>query len=264
MTDWQGVIDADAAVPDGTPLTELVAELSRDLRSPDPVRRDQHAYSVLSRWISRGVLDAAAMRRLGDEMATRFDDPEIQTRTFAPLILAVIVSTGEFDPQWLEAFTTWYVTETDLRGHDGDLGWLHAVAHGADLLDEFGAHPAVDPAPLLELAARRMLAPTPHVWRDQEDDRLAFALAHTLTRTELSAADATAWLDAIAEDFAAGVPGPVPPYATNTMRTLRLLYIAVDRGVRPDYRGDAVHIGHRDAVKTRLAEVLALVAPFVG
>jgi hypothetical protein len=55
---------------------------------------------------------------------------------------------------------------------------------------------------------------------------------------ELSEADAVGWLDPIAAAFA-GKPGPVPAYASNSMRTLRFLYLLADRGVRPVWnRGD--------------------------
>ena len=108
-----------------------------------------------------------------------------------------------------------------MRGYDAKLGWLHAVAHGADLLGVLGRHAQVGPERMLALAARRMLADSDYVWRDQEDDRLGYAIALTLGRPDLTAAQATGWLDLIDERFATGKPGPVPPYASNTIRTLR-------------------------------------------
>ena len=125
------------------------------LRSPDPVVRDGQAYSVLATWISRGVLPAEQLRELGDEMVRRFGDAEIQARTFAPLILDSIVSAGVFEPSWVPPFERWYVAEEDLRGHDAKLGWLHAVAHGADLLGTlWGCIPAVEPVQMLRLGHR--------------------------------------------------------------------------------------------------------------
>jgi Protein of unknown function (DUF2785) len=263
MTDWQSVIDSDFACPDGGVTQELIAELSEALRSPDPVLRDEQAFSVLAEWIPD--LDSGQRRRLGDEMAARFTDPEIQARTFAPLILARIVEAGDFDGKWLRAFTRWYPAETDVRGYDPELGWLHAVAHGADLIAAFGCCPQADPAPLLDAAAARLLAPTDYLFAAQEDDRLAHAVALTLTRPELSQALSVGWLDAVRASFEAGEPGPVPTYASNTMRTLRALYILADRGVRPRWNeGEPMPLTCRDAVIQRLADVLALVSPMAG
>src|SRR4051794_10616907 len=116
--------------PSDRPLADLVVELSAMLRSPDPAVRDRQAYSTLATWIGRGVLGQHELRALGAEMVARFADPEIQARTFAPLILASIVSVGVFESAWVPPFERWYVAEENLRGYDGKLGWLHAVAHG--------------------------------------------------------------------------------------------------------------------------------------
>ena len=263
MTDWRAVIDDDLRLPDGLSPAEAVDELSQALRSPDPVVRDELAYSALAGLVP--ALDGSLRRELGASMAARLQDPEIQARTFAALILAELVQNGEFQPSWLAAFAAWYPAETDLRGYDRKLGWLHAVAHGADLLGAFGRCPQVDPASMLELAAARLLAPTDYVFRDQEDDRLAYAMALTSTRVELTEAQSVGWLDRVAADFEAGEPGPVPPPASNTMRALRLLYLLADRGVRPSWAGgDPVPFAHPVPVKRRLAEVLSLTAPFAG
>jgi Protein of unknown function (DUF2785) len=264
MTDWAAVIEQDFRLPAGLSQADAVIELSAALRSPDPVLRDEQAFSVLAGLVPE--LDSAQRRRLGDEFAHRLADPEIQARTFAALILAAVVEAGEYEPGWLAAFEAWYPAETDLRGYDPVLGWLHAVAHGADLLGTFGRCPRVAPARLLDLAAARLLAPTDYVFADQEDDRVAHAVALTLTRAELTRGEAVGWLTAIAGSLGAGQPGPVPAPASNTMRTLRVLYLLADRGVRLDWSAQAepVALPHREAVKERLAEVLALAAPYAG
>jgi hypothetical protein len=264
MTNWRAVIEDKGILPERLSPEEAVAELSEMLRSPDPVTRDQLAYTALMHLIPN--LEPPLRRQLGTKMADRLTDPEVQARTFAPLVLDGLLEAGEYDPSWLAAFEAWYPTEQDLRGYDPQLGWLHAVAHGADLLGTFGfLCTEVAPERMLALAVRRLLAKTEYPLRDQEDDRLAYAMALTLTRAELTEQTATTWLDPIAADFASGKPGPVPAHATNTMRTLRLLYLLVDRGVRPNWgRSETIQIRHRDVVRQRLAEVLALVAPFAG
>jgi Protein of unknown function (DUF2785) len=203
-TDWDAVIANDYRLSEGLSPEDAVAELAEALRSPDPAVRDGQAYSVLNRLIPS--LDPELLRRLGDQMAARFTDPQIQARTFAPLVLAWIVEAGGFEPGWLAAFEAWYPVETDLRGHDPELGWLHAVAHGADLLGVFGQHLKTAPAPLLHLATARLLAPTDYLLADQEDDRLAHAIALTLTREELTEEESDAVKQRLADVLAIVAP----------------------------------------------------------
>ncbi|MER8047633.1 DUF2785 domain-containing protein [Streptomyces sp. NPDC094032] len=257
MTDWSGVVDADYAVPADRDLGELVGELSRALADPDPEVRDGAPYAVLYTWLQRGVVDEGRRLELGDEMAARFGDAEIQARTFAPLVLDMIVAAGGFSEAWVDAFERWYPAEGDLRGYDEKLGWLHAVAHGADLLARFGRHAEVEPVRMLELAAARLTAPTGHVLDQLEDDRLARAVARVLTREGLSERDATGWLDAVDAEFGADrIVTPVPAHLSNCLRTLRLLYVLADRGVRPDQESQPEPLRHAEAVKARLGEVL--------
>jgi hypothetical protein len=256
MTDWAAVVTADFPVPDD--LDVPVAELLDLLAAPDPVARDEHAYPVLARWIERGALDDR-LAAIGDAMVDRFGYPQVQARTFAPLILAEIVerdTTADLLDagtlaRWRSAFAGWWLAETDIRGWDDELGWLHAVAHGADVVVAFGRSPrttAPELAELLTLVAERTVAPTDYRYAQQEEDRLARALASTLTRPELTAAQATAWLAPIDRLFATGEPGPLPIDAANTFAVLRASYVMVDRRAVP----------HRavvcDAIAARLHE----------
>ncbi|MFJ9458432.1 DUF2785 domain-containing protein [Kitasatospora sp. NPDC101447] len=257
MIDWKSIEAADCAVPAGPPVDDVVDELSRALADPDPLVRDGAPYAVLATWIARGVIGASRRLELGDEMAARFTDPRIEARTFAPLVLDMLVSAGDFKAGWVDAFERWYPAEHDLRGHDDVLGWLHAVAHGADLLASFGRHREVAPVRMLELAAARLTAPTDHVFDQLEDDRLARAVARVLTRTDLTEREAVDWLEPIADRFGADrLSTPVPAHLSNCLRTLRLLYVLADRGVRPAPDQPAQPLAHRDAVKSAVAAVL--------
>ena len=263
VTDWQAVADSGFAVPEDADLDGLAQELAEALADPNPEVRDGPAYAVLANWIERGALDGQ-LTWLGGQMASRFADLRVQARTFAPLVLSWVISRGGFDEQWVRSFEDWYQAETDLRGYDEKLGWLHAVAHGADLLGVLGPDQRVSAERMLELAARRMLADTEFVWRDQEDDRLAHAIALTLRRPGLTAAISVSWLDLIGQRFSASGPGPVPPSASNTIHTLRALYVMADRGVRAAPDQAAAPLANRDEVMRRLSESLAAVSWFAG
>lgn len=259
MVDWSAVIADNMQLPEGLTAPAALVELTEMLRSPDPVTRDDLATTAITLLLDD--LDDATRIRLGDVMAARLTEPELHVRTFPPLILGGLVRRGAFREAWLEAFEAWYPNEQDLRGYDPELGWLHAFAHGADLLGVYGRCEHVAPERMLRLGVARMLAPTDHVLRDQEDDRLAYALALTLTRTELTEGDAVAWLDEVVAEFENGEPGPVPPFASNTMRTLRCLYLFVDRGMNVRGQAGVVTVRHGDVLKERIGQVLGTAFP---
>jgi hypothetical protein len=112
---------------------------------------------------------------------------------------------------------------------------------------------------MLDLAATRLLVRTDHLYAEQEDDRLAGAVARILNRPDLTAEASVRWPDAIEADFAAIGRGSTPAYASNAMRTLRMLYVLADLGISQTRGGPVRPVTHRVAVKARLAEVLALV-----
>ena len=243
------------------------------LESPDPRIRDDTAYLVLAIWAGRGVLDGH-LEGIGDRLVARLADGPIYQRTFAAIILSWVVlrdaTTSELDDGqvlgWLDAFSMWWGQETDLRGWDSQLGWLHAAAHGADALRAFGRSPRLA-APqlldLLDLAADRLLADNGYMFADGEDDRIAYALASVLTRAELPATAAARWLGRLHQAIADGTPGPVPPWAANTVRTLASLYIFADRGVAwhdPEAGALAppVQLPRAGELKAQIAAVLRL------
>jgi hypothetical protein len=243
------------------------------------VLRDEQAYPVLASWIVGGHLDGE-LAVIGDRTLRLFGREEIQARTFAALVLAALIhrdtavfastsSAGTLDAgtvlRWRDGFADWWLAETDLRGWDDKLGWLHAAAHGADVVGELGLSPRLDGvelAGLLDLACSRLLAPTTAVFAHQEDDRIALAVATVLTRPELSPAAATGWLDPIRRYFEAGRPGPVPAPAANTMRTLRSLYLMTDRGFRPDPdQPQRLVPAHRTEILDAIADLLHTAFP---
>jgi hypothetical protein len=253
--------------------TPTVDELSVMLTSPDPGVRDRIGYSQLARAIARGELDGD-LAAFGDRVAAHFNHPEIQARTFAPLILDSLVSRDNIVEKldtdtvlrWRDRFATWWAGEVDLRGYDEKLGWLHAVAHGADLLGTLGTSRHLDESALiglLEVARERLMAPTDYLFAHGEDDRTAAALALVLARDELTATAAIGWLEPIRAALEAGKPGPVPAHVSNTIRTLNSLYVVIDRGVRPYAppgadRPDPSVAPHRSAILSATAGCLRL------
>lgn len=263
MIDWKAVIDAGFRLPEGLSQQAALDELATMLGDPDPVVRDELGYTVLEHLIPE--LDEAVCRRLGDELAGRLAAPDLHARSFAALVLAPIVKRGVFQAAWLDQFEAWYPRERDLRGWDAEFGWLHAAAHGAELLGAFGLHPGVMPGRMLNLAVKRLRTPTDYVFAEMEDSRLAHGIALTLTRPELSPAESVGWLDQIEADLNADEAEHVLPRFANMIRVLQALYVFADRGVHRSWDGGAVlTVPHKDAVKARVGEVLRSMMPYAA
>ncbi|MEV4365953.1 DUF2785 domain-containing protein [Nonomuraea sp. NPDC049637] len=258
--DWPSVAAADFPFPSHVAVRRLADELSAMLVSSDPAVRDDHAYTALARWTDEGYLDEVLVD-IGDTSATRFTHPDIQARSFAALVLARVlgrvsavprVVAEETADRWYGAFAAWFPAEVDTRGWDDTLGWLHAVAHGADAAAAFASVLPWRGSTLLDLCARRMTAKAaPHRYVQLEDARLARAITTILFVPSLSVDEATGWLDTVAHAFAGAEPGPVPPWAFNTFATLQSLHMHLARGLAG--RGMPTHA---EAVATRVVAVL--------
>lgn len=238
-----------------------------DLAAADPAVRDDHAFTGLATVITEDGLSTGQRRWLGDRMVERLGHRDPFARSFAPLIFAVLASTwaapedGEWPPEWTDALLAWWPTESDLRGHDPTVGWIHAVAHGADAVGTLGATRLAPADRLLSAVAERLTATTDFVWRDQEDDRVAAAVVGILLGNPEAGLEPL--LKPVAAMFATGEPGPVPAAATNTMRTLRSLYVALGNSVLHPETREPQRIPNAPALQQDIAEALQVTTPWL-
>ncbi|KNX37008.1 DUF2785 domain-containing protein [Luteipulveratus halotolerans] len=238
---------------------ETLDQLLTDLASPDPVVRDEKAYTQLAQAISDRELTQDQLKRVATTMRERLRHDEIQARTFGALVLAALVEAGEWDDAWFVEVRDWYLAETDLRGYDETLGWLHAVAHGADFFGESAAADRVPGADVLQVLVTRCVTPTEYVWREQEEVRLAAAFAMALTDRRLDKDSAVAWSAEVAAALEIDVPSP-PPFWSNTVRTLQTLYVGLDHQVL--HSGEPVDIKHVGAIQEAVAATIQPTQPW--
>lgn len=238
-----------------------IAAILQDLASPDPGVRDGDSLNTLCEAVDAGLLSKMQNDAVGKVLLKRLHHPRIEARSFAALVLGPMVLAGSAKSDWFAQFASWYAAEDEIAGYDPRRGWLHAVAHGADTLAAFGWTWPESPRPVLGLAAERMLRPCDEVWHDQEDDRLGFAVAVALSNPRLTAHDATAWLDPVEEALLNPGQGPLPPFVSNTIRTLRVTALLAH--ARMEYAGHVVGIRHPAAVERKLRAVLHTAAPWM-
>lgn len=196
----------------------------------------------------------------------RLGSDEIQARAFAPLMLAWLVDAGNRHRGAFDAVAAWYPVETDTRGYDARLGWLHAVAHGADYLGACAATEIATGPEVLELLARRVVAPG-DAWRDQEDARVAQGAVQALSRcgpegpslwfTILNEA-----LDACEQSMSPDEGGGRPPgWLHNVSSTCSILYVTLAE--QPRDGEEDLNVPHGDVVRRGLAAVLARMTPWL-
>ena len=248
-------------------LEELIALLS----SPEGKLRDDLAYTEISERIGAGLLDAN-LAELGDRFTAGLLAPTIEARSFSSLGLTCVVGRlNRIDElprgvalRWAKNLIDWYIDEPDERGWTEELGWLHSVAHGADALAALGASSSLtgdDLEQLLEALASRLLSTT-KVFLDLEDDRVGRAAALILTRPELSTDQAVKWLSPIAVALAKGEPGAVPAWVSNCLRTLRVLYIAADRGLTDAENSTVLVLPHGATVCEAVVDTIKVASPY--
>ncbi|MGH3741990.1 MAG: hypothetical protein ACRDT1_11720 [Micromonosporaceae bacterium] len=77
-----------------------------------------------------------------------------------------------------------------------------------------------------------------------------------LTRPDLT--DPTRWLTPVTEAFRDRPVGPLPVPHSNAMRTLRCLYLFLDRGARLSAEGPVIPVPHRDMAREVIAQTPAV------
>lgn len=199
---WQAVIADDFAPPPATSMGALLFELNGYLASPDPELRDDIAYRVLTNWLyvkrilppeRRDELIDAWRKNLSREIGERGTD-SVFLRSFSALMLSVAAAldnaapyldAGEFD-LLLESALRYLHDERDTRGFDPEKGWIHSVAHTADLLKFLGRsrHLKVKVQSAILSAIAGKLVALDHVLVNGEDERLARAVAAIITRPD--------------------------------------------------------------------------------
>lgn len=256
---WRQIADDDHALPTDRRLGDLTSELVTMLGSPDPEQRDDLAFATLATWLERGVYDEL-LTGLGDGLAMGLGQgvgeqgtDTVLRRSFSALALAACLARGTGEDllpadtvlTWGDRLLSWWVRERDVRGFEPGLGWIHAIAHGADAISELAGSRhlgAPELTSVLDTVADRVLTPGP-TWVHGEPDRVAAATLAVLHRDLVSFDVTERWVARIA---AGADPSPSPerpddPFLAtgNAQAFLRALHLQTSLGARqPPHRAD--------------------------
>ncbi len=201
-------LDSNAALEYWRPIREqattaelaandLAPELVSCLGSPDPELRDSIGYELFTYWLRQDKLTdetrAALLAELSSEMS-RGSEGSTLSRSFSALILSEVMRSDAIKPfmtdaerqTLLDATINALEQEKDFRGLEADIGWVHPIAHMADLLWRFALHPATSTEQASKIldGVRSKVAPTEVSYSFNEGDRLARVVA-TLIQNEV-------------------------------------------------------------------------------
>jgi hypothetical protein len=245
---WKALVE-DCAVPAGESAFGLVSEAVDLLGAPSSEWRDDVGYGVVASCVyrKRALSDAerrALVERLSGNLRRGIGETgtdSVLLRSFSALDLSVLAALENEAPalepagyrRLLEAAFAYLRGERDLRGIEPRVGWIHATAHTADLLEFLARDPRFTPADarrLLDEVAARLITPGAPVFAHAEDERLAAAVVSVVRRDDFDPALLEAWLArfvaAEKQVWAAASPEPaLLDAAQNGRAFLRSLYV---------------------------------------
>ncbi|HEY4385303.1 MAG TPA: DUF2785 domain-containing protein [Ktedonobacteraceae bacterium] len=200
---WQAITTNNFHIPPGFTLEQLTPELLSKLGESDPELRDFFIYTTLEKWIQQGLYDSDQLRRMITQLLSNLayhlgeeHDDTVLLRSFSALTLSDVLKYEHTHPflrteevlNILEQAISYLIREQDLRGYVEGKGWLHALAHAADLLGVLARNRFVQNAELeriLTAVAEKVSTPTPHLYLTLEEERLALVAISALTRNLL-------------------------------------------------------------------------------
>jgi hypothetical protein len=264
--EWIALARGGFAVPAGQTAAGLLTEMNVLLASPDPVLRDEVAYSAAERWIvGDKVVAPDDLRRLLALWSANLDDglgsagdDRVFKRSFSALCLSLIAARDVQAPflsadevgRFVDRMLDYVARERDLRGYDASRGWMHSVAHTGDALKFLARTRHFTPAHgtrlLAAVRAKIIATDTVFVWG--ENDRLAWALHAAVRRPDADSAAFAAWTAGWVEDHTAvWANGPaVDPAAfahvENAKQVLRSLVAILSMEQTPTPTGDAARL----------------------
>ncbi|MCL4812931.1 MAG: DUF2785 domain-containing protein [Vicinamibacteraceae bacterium] len=272
---WIAFAKGGFIVPEGRTAIDLLVEMTPLLASTDPVLRDEVTFGAIERWILRERrVTPADLRRLlalwsanlAHGLGERGDD-RVFGRSFSALALSAVAAAdlGEpfLEPAELQVFfdrmLDYFARERDLRGFDAERGWMHTVAHTADVLKYLVHNPRLGAGGDVRLlaAVREKIEGHDAVFTWGENDRIARALHAAVRRGDADRAALESWTAhwlAANEGLWAGGPQVEPARfarVENAKQVMRSLFVALTLDAEPTPAG-------QDAAKVVRAALVTL------
>jgi Protein of unknown function (DUF2785) len=227
----------------------LLPHMLHYIGNPDPELRDTLIYATLAAWITRDTFTSDELKTLLQNVLNdkhlfysigEENTDSVFTRSFSVLLIPPLLGTHreksflsheEVQNVW-QRLKDYLLNERDLRGYVRGKGWAHAVAHAADALDELALCSETSKEMLLEMLelTASVASTEKSVYTHGEDERLSFAVANILKRSELKKEKKVEWLETFTNQAQQAGPMPDPEgyqKFINIKHFLRTLYFYI-------------------------------------
>lgn len=184
---------------------DLALSLVPCLGSESATLRDTYSYGLFTHWLRNDSLSAEVKRQLFTTLQSNLESDLVLLRSFSALILSEVLRadalvtflTSIQRDSLLQLSSRVLLAEDDYRGLDADIGWVHPVAHLADIHWRIALHPQLTTEQAAEslsaIYAKAVTQDTSYVFN--ESDRMARVVAILLRRQALDVDQFAAWLD---------------------------------------------------------------------
>ena len=240
----QNIKDQDYELSSGYNLYEITENMIKNIGNVDPELRDELIYRTFYFWIiKKKYYNKEQLREI---LKTIFDDnhlfykignkgdDSVFTRAFSVLLVPLILSRHEAEhflnkqdkKMVTEEVLAYFQQEQDYRGYIENKGWAHAVAHGADALDEIALTEFVTHNELIKILEliKIKVSTKDYVFVNEEDERLVTAVISLISRGIISDFELVDWIKSFRE---LTIPKTHPEYhhlIINIKSFLRSLY----------------------------------------
>ncbi len=222
---------------------QLTVEMIEQIGNIDPELRDDLIYVILWNWIVsnkyseeqlreilKSILDDSHLfYRIGEK-----DNDTIFTRAFSALIIPPILAVHQKNPflshkeveEILKKVIKFVMEEKDYRGYVIGKGWAHAIAHGANALDELAKCAYLQQNELMSIldVVKVLIQTTGYVYINEEDERLVTAVLHLLKRDLIDSKEIVEWIENFGELHYSGELPQDDNLHINVKNFLRSLY----------------------------------------
>lgn len=217
---------------------QIYRVMMAQIGAADPQLRDELVYEGLCALIAGPLLSDAQINDLlglaidGLCFQVAHSGQGVLKRSFCSLVAAAIIEKDSARPcisdanmaRLYDEMRRYALSEHDFRGHDPSLGWIHALAHFADLTDACLRGPRLIPAQKVQLilALVPMLCQRDIALSHDEDERVVTAVLTALRADLVDLPQILAALDC------AGTPAQAYILQFNQKTFLKSLYLRLD------------------------------------